>query len=86
MTLTKHQRALLALIRIYGPVIVQSRNPGSKGPQFMLDGTIWANPAAADALTYKGFTIVEDGKLRLRKPEEEKQVPRRYGGGLSTPY
>lgn len=61
--LTKHQTKLLALIKELQPVAVQSqRDP--IGPKFMLDGTIWANALARNALVRKGLVrFTEDGLM-----------------------
>ena len=61
MRLTSHQRRLLALITQHGPVTVQSRNH-PEAPIHMLDGTIWANALALEALRFKGLVTEENGR------------------------
>jgi hypothetical protein len=60
MKLSKHQTKLLALIKQHQPVVVQSQREPI-GPKFMLDGTIWANLLATEALIHKRLVQREPG-------------------------
>ncbi len=67
MRLTFHQRKLYALIRVHGPVAVESMpSYNERGPKVNVIGVVWANMAALGSLEHKGLIVKDDaGKWRI---------------------